>query len=351
MKIVYFLEDTALFGGVKIALQQAEMLAQLGNEVVVVSKAQKPSWFPLHVEFRRVPAFDPVFVPTGDVAVATFWTTIPQVMRLPWGQKVHYCQGLEFSYTHNLHEHESIRKAYSSMLPAMVLAPHLGEVVAREFHRPVRLVPPPLSSCFRPRLWRRRPFAPPRILVVHPFENDWKGVRCGLEAVKILRQRGVSCALVRLSQWPLSEAERKVLVPDHFYSALTERQVARLMRACDLLLAPSWEQEGFGLPVLEAMGSGVPVVASDIAAFRFVAAGAAILVPPHDPEAFADAAEKVLRDLRQWQRLSEAGLERAKAFHPQLIAPQVENALKWVASGDWARDVMSGQKTALRPEG
>lgn len=339
MTIVYFLEDTALFGGVKIALEQAELLARRGHEVTVVSKAPRPAWFSIHVEFRQVAAFDPVFVPTCDVAVATFWTTIAPIMRLPWGEKVHYCQGLEFTYTHNVGEHTEIRRAYAQELPAMVLAPHLGQVLAKHFGRPSRLVPPPLSALFRRRVWPRGPHVPPRILVVHPFENDWKGVRCGLEAVRLLRQKGIACRLIRLSQWPLSQAERELLNPDFFYTGLSEPQVARLLRRCDLLLAPSWEQEGFGLPVLEAMGAGVPVVASDISAFRFVTAGAAILVPPHEPLAFADAAERVLKDSRLWRMLSEQGLERARAFAPALIAVKAEEALTWVATGAWRKEI------------
>jgi glycosyltransferase involved in cell wall biosynthesis len=47
--------------------------------------------------------------------------------------------------------------------------------------------------------------------------------------------------------------------------------------------------EGFGLPVLEAMATGVPVVCSDLAALREIAGGLATLVPPGDPAALGTA--------------------------------------------------------------
>ncbi|MDW7968549.1 MAG: glycosyltransferase [Thermoanaerobaculum sp.] len=335
MRLAYLLEDTALFGGVKIALQQAHLMAQRGHQVVVVSKGPRPRWFPLSLEFRQVPSFAPVFLPKADVTVATFWTTLLALREIPWGEKVHYCQGLEFTYTHNQEEHPAIERAYQDPFPAMVLAPHLGQVVQERFARPTRLVPPPLAPVFRPPWGKRRPHKRARILVVHPFENDWKGVVTALEAIKILRRAGVTCELVRLSQWPLSEVEQAVLPPDRYYCGLTEPQVARLLRRCDLLLAPSWEQEGFGLPVLEAMGSGVPVVASDISAFRFVTAGSALLVPPRQPEAFAEAAATLLADARRWRELAQAGVQRAQAFSPPCIAAAAEQALSWVATGAW----------------
>jgi glycosyltransferase involved in cell wall biosynthesis len=78
--------------------------------------------------------------------------------------------------------------------------------------------------------------------------------------------------------------------------------------------------EGFGLPVLEAMASGTPVVCSDIPVFREVAGTAAVMAPPGDTEAWASALRRMLSDPDLRERLSSAGLRRAGVFRWQRAA-------------------------------
>ena len=70
--------------------------------------------------------------------------------------------------------------------------------------------------------------------------------------------------------------------------------------------------EGFGMPVIEAMASGTPVVAADRAALPEVCGGAAILADPDDPDAFADALLRATGPEREGLRA--AGLQRAASF-------------------------------------
>jgi glycosyltransferase involved in cell wall biosynthesis len=72
--------------------------------------------------------------------------------------------------------------------------------------------------------------------------------------------------------------------------------------------------EGFGLPVLEAMVAGVPVVASDIPAIREVAGDAAVLVPPGDADAWSEALSRVLESPTLQAELAGAGRRRAAVF-------------------------------------
>jgi glycosyltransferase involved in cell wall biosynthesis len=334
LRLTYLLEGSGLFGGTKVALRQANLMVRRGHRVTVASREPAPDWMSVVAHFVLSPTLAPSTLPQADVTVATYWTTIAPAVAAPGREAVHYCQGFEASYTHNRSDHPRILEAYATEVPALCVAPHLAELLRRRFGRPARVVPQPLEPEMQPRgrqLTGRR-F---RILVVSPFEIDWKGVATALAAVKLLRGEGFDCRLVRLSQWPLSDAEREQLAPEEYHHHLPSHHVARLMQSCDLLLAPSWEQEGFGLPVLEAMACGLPVVCSDVSCYRSYAAGAALLVPPDNPRALAAAARQALTEPGLWRRMRRAGLLVAAAYSESRAATEAEAALRWVASGAW----------------
>jgi glycosyltransferase involved in cell wall biosynthesis len=94
---------------------------------------------------------------------------------------------------------------------------------------------------------------------------------------------------------------------------LAEDELAEEYRRADVFAYPSL-YEGFGLPILEAMASGTPVVASNRGAIPEVAGDAAILVDPLDVDALSGALRQVALEQSVARRLRERGLERAKQF-------------------------------------
>lgn len=342
LQINYLLEDTVLFGGVKVVLRQAELLSASGHRPRIVTPASKPSWFSLDCDLVQIASLTPALIPPADLQIATYWTTIaPAVGSV--GQAVHYCQGYEASYTHNEAEHPAIIEAYREPLPGLVVSPHLGRLLATRYQRPSRWLPQPLEKFFAPRDRSLR-LKRPRVLVMSPWEIDWKGVRTALRAVRSLTSRGLDPQLVRISQWPLTHEEAACLQAAEFHTHLAPREVAALMRECDLLLAPSWPQEGFGLPVLEAMASGVPVVCSDIDAFREFAGDAALRVPYQDWQALADAAAGLLTNRAAWTERRRRGLEIAAGFHEKRVTADTEEALYWIHSGAWRSEAAQLQR-------
>ena len=79
------------------------------------------------------------------------------------------------------------------------------------------------------------------------------------------------------------------------------------------LVLPSLD-EGFGLPALEAMAAGIPVVASNAGALPEVTGDAAVLFNPSDPDALADSLSRLATDDAWAFERASAGLTRAKAF-------------------------------------
>ena len=98
-----------------------------------------------------------------------------------------------------------------------------------------------------------------------------------------------------------------------FLSYVPYEQLPGLLSGARGLIFPSlWE--GFGLPVLEAMACGTPVICSEVSALPEVAGDAAMLVDPYSVSAIASAINQLLTDDTLYQQLQTAGLKRAKQF-------------------------------------
>ncbi|MHC4135800.1 MAG: glycosyltransferase family 4 protein [Planctomycetota bacterium] len=92
-----------------------------------------------------------------------------------------------------------------------------------------------------------------------------------------------------------------------------EEKLRRLLAGADAVLYPSL-MEGFGLPILEGLAAGKPVLTSDRDPMREVAGGAALLVDPTDEDALCDALVRVCGDTHLREELVRRGPERARQF-------------------------------------
>jgi alpha-1,3-rhamnosyl/mannosyltransferase len=94
---------------------------------------------------------------------------------------------------------------------------------------------------------------------------------------------------------------------------ISELELPILYSAARILAYPSW-YEGFGLPVLEAMASGVPVVASDRTSLPELTRGHALHVPPGDIHALESAINRALEDNSWRQEVIDNALNTAATY-------------------------------------
>jgi glycosyltransferase involved in cell wall biosynthesis len=102
---------------------------------------------------------------------------------------------------------------------------------------------------------------------------------------------------------------------------LPVEDIVRLYSHADLFVFPSL-YEGFGMPVVEAMACGAPVVTSNRSSLPEVAGDAALLVNPESDEELAEAMARILRDASLRESLRRKGFERAKQFTWERAARQ-----------------------------
>lgn len=140
---------------------------------------------------------------------------------------------------------------------------------------------------------RDRCVAPWQLLLVGDYEND--------------SFHGCFAAVSRLAR-DLGLEERVT-----FTGFVPDDDLAALYNTSTLLVLPSFE-EGFGLPVVEAMACGLPVAISNRGSLPEVAGEAGLLFSPDDPEEIAAALERMLNDGDLRRRLRSEGLRRSEAY-------------------------------------
>lgn len=157
---------------------------------------------------------------------------------------------------------------------------------------------------------RRFGLAGPYVLFVGTLEPR-KNLRGLLGAMALLDRADLTLVVVGPKGWgevldPGVLPASPVVMLGH----VPESDLDALYRGASAFCYPSFE-EGFGLPVLEAMAAGAPVITSAGTATADVAGEAAILVDPHDRRSIADALRRLLDDAELGGRLRSLGHQRA----------------------------------------
>lgn len=159
----------------------------------------------------------------------------------------------------------------------------------------------------------------PTVLMVGTVEPR-KNHRAALDAMWIVRQRVHDARLVIVGRagWRSDDIAAAISAGEaegwvRWLRAADDEALARAYSEAAVFLYPSW-YEGFGLPVLEAMAHGLPVLTGDTAALREAGGDAALYVDPGNPDAIAERLIFLLESAAERERLARLGLAQARRY-------------------------------------
>jgi glycosyltransferase involved in cell wall biosynthesis len=327
LKIVYVVESLDVSGGVRVIAEHAKGLAARGHEVEIVTRWDPGDWMRLDVPVKVVPAFDESTLPRADVHLATWYETVVPTVRARRAPLIfHFCQGYEAPHPHLWAQLEAIHEAYRQAIPKILVSPHLRTILEPLYPGPYHVIPQVIRTAdFAPsRSGEAGPRTPPTVGVVGPFEAPLKGVAVALRALRALQVGGRNLKVHRASQVVLSRDEDELCRADEYGCRIPADRMLEWYRALDVLVHPSFDAEGFPLPPLEAMASGVPVVLTRIPSFDPLPRNAAGWADPGDADAMAHEVTRLLDDPGLWSRRRRSGLAAVAAFAPERAVEALE---------------------------
>jgi glycosyltransferase involved in cell wall biosynthesis len=210
-----------------------------------------------------------------------------------------------------------------------------GKVILCYFAHSERFTPAPSEQLVR---FRTEQGLPERyLLALGAISNRRKNLATLVAAWKRTRarERGINLVIAGAS------AHNKVINMSNFgvedlndptiqaLGYFPDEHLPLLYGSAEAFVLPSLA-EGFGLPVLEAMACGTPVICSDTTAIPEIAGGAACLVPALEVEAWTEMIDTVLFDSALRERMRTAGLKRAAEFTWEDTAGTVRKVLATV---------------------
>jgi len=316
MRIAYLVASNTLSGGLRVICQQAEGLAKMGHSVLLVCPDRQPDWCHLHLARWEASPFQfSKALETAEIRVATFWNTVSFAVHNYSGPVFHLCQGYEADFSFYRPIKKEIESAYAKFTHKLAVSPHLVTRLQTLGYTPVTYIGQTFDAKeFQPPENRFFGRPEPTILLMGIFEADVKGIGDALLALDRIRRSGAIFRLIRVSPYPPSLEEKEVFMADNYFNHIKTDQMSQIYQQADLFIGPSHPEEGFGLPVLESLASGLPVVLSDTPGHRHIARSAAEYFEVLNVISLAESVSRLLADEGRRRTLSRLGPIEAKRF-------------------------------------
>jgi glycosyltransferase involved in cell wall biosynthesis len=212
----------------------------------------------------------------------------------------------------------------------IAISPHLLAGVEKRFNLPCYLLPNGINqSVFHPKEKELDYSGRVGIISVGNSTIEYKAIPDIIEAVRILKAKGKDVTLTRVSPADIPDAEKNSGVVDRFFVRISEAEMANLYRESHILVSASTEIEGFGLPPVEAMSTGTPIILTRVSPFLAFddVHDYAFFVNVHKPEEIAQAIVDIAGNERLRDSLIKRGLEVSNKYAQEVIGKKLESIL------------------------
>jgi glycosyltransferase involved in cell wall biosynthesis len=333
------LSSLRLSGGVKVIVEYANRLAQRGHTLFLVTPGETVDRKAFPVLERNVTVVEsPVplkpkqslpanlrlslslsrAIPPCDLVISTHTpTTVPAWLGARWRRQAKLFW-LYLDYTEMFEQRplELLLLKWAARWHDKVL--YISEFCRQENLRMSgvdgTVVGVGLSDAylFRPLPEDQRPQTGQQTILYLGDDRPRKGLADFLAACQYLYPQNRHIKIELVSKYDFKIQEQ---LPIHFYLRPNQQKLAYLYATCDVFVSTSW-REGFGLPPLEAMACGAPVVLTDSSGVREFARNGenCLMVPPRNPKTLAEAIQCILTDRNLAEKLRENGPPTAAKF-------------------------------------
>lgn len=343
LKITFILPHKSMTGGLKMLVEQMKWLQKRGHQVHALLRTNDPS-FPIFHEHMKIyisketviPPSEPYknYLEDTDIVVAGFFDQLIELSSTPY-PVIYWEQGYPFLFGEIPREYnvpiqrEYMQQNYSRNVALLASSQLLSNIVFTKFQRKAPILPCCIDlTIFNPKKTEKTDPIPTILLISNPSVR-LKGSSVALDTLERVWRLGVRFKVKWVMPYQCNLPVKSY--PIEYVINPSQEKLASIFHDSSLLLWTSL-YEGFGLPPLEAMASGVPVVSTKCGGIDMYAEHGknALLFDSGDIHGLAGGIIRLLYDEELRRNLTENGIQTAQNFSYEKNVIQLEEYL-WKA--------------------
>lgn len=338
LKIGYLLPHKNLTGGMKMLLENMNSMKKRGHKIHAYLKGgckeeSIPNWYNIDIDKKIIVPFGQSFhsyINDCDVIIAGWMSQIQEVIdsKVP---VVYWEQGSEwlFGDYNDLFSGSKIRnhlkECYSFPVSVVSCSPVVSKILSVRYNKNSFVIPNGIDTSFYYPHTEKNNNEISILLVGNP-QLRFKGFDIALKALQIVYEKGYKFNVRWVCQTLPNVKGIKYSID--YIKMPSQEQLAEIYRNSDIFIFTSW-YEGFGMPPLEALASGVAVISTKCGGVEsFIEPGLnGLLIEPGDIESLAYATMELIKNKRLRELLAKRGRQTALKFDAEVISQKWEQYL------------------------